>query len=60
MLWGLLTRKYSRKNLFRLLNSLSIAGKIRKHYEAFPNGVQNFDSWVAAAENLWREVEETF
>ncbi len=57
MLWGLLTRKFSRKNLFRLLGSLSTAGKIRKHYEAFPIDAAQFASWVQDAEELWRAVK---
>ena len=56
MLWGLLTRQFSRTHLFGLLNSLSIAGKIRKHYEAFPTHAQQFHSWVEEADELWRKV----
>ncbi|MHA1380890.1 MAG: NAD(P)-binding protein [Candidatus Helarchaeota archaeon] len=56
MLWGLLTRNFSRKNLSRLLKSLSIAGKIRKHYEYFPIKVQDFDSWVELANELWSKA----
>ncbi len=56
MLWGLLTRQFSRKHLFGLLNSLSVAGKIRQHYENFPDQQQQFHIWVEVAEELWRKA----
>ena len=56
MLWGLLCRKFSRKNLFGLIGALGTAGKIRKHYENFPKDVNDFDSWVKKAEKLWKKA----
>ncbi|MHA1784943.1 MAG: NAD(P)/FAD-dependent oxidoreductase [Candidatus Helarchaeota archaeon] len=56
MLWGLLSRNFSRKNLFGLIGSLGIAGKIRKHYEKFPEDITQFDTWVKKASKLWRKV----
>ncbi|MHA1299832.1 MAG: NAD(P)/FAD-dependent oxidoreductase [Candidatus Helarchaeota archaeon] len=56
MLWGLLTRKFSRKNLSGLLHSLSIASKIRKHYENYPKEVLEFKNWVKKASTLWEKA----
>ena len=53
MLWGLLSRKFSRKNLFGLIGALGAAGKIRKHYEDFPEDPSQFSSWVEKATELW-------
>ena len=56
MLWGLLSRNFSRKNLFGLIGALSKAGKIRKHYENFPKNINEFDSWVQMAKKLWKKA----
>ncbi|NHI93896.1 MAG: hypothetical protein EAX96_15515 [Candidatus Lokiarchaeota archaeon] len=53
MLLGLLSRNFSRKNLFGLVGALGTAGKIRKHYESFPKDVNDFDKWVEKAKKLW-------
>lgn len=57
-LLGLLTRQFSRRTLNSMLNSMKIAGKLRKHYENFPENSINFDDWVQKAEELWNPVEK--
>lgn len=56
MIQGILTKKFSQKNVKKLLKALSIAKKIRKHYESFPLKVEDFESWVQKAEELWHDV----
>jgi flavin-dependent dehydrogenase len=53
---GLLARQLSARTLKRLMASLSIAGKIKKHYEKFPANPAAFPPWVDAARKLWKKA----
>jgi hypothetical protein len=53
---GLLTCNYSSASLRALLRSVRISGRIRSHYEEFPENRSDFSSWVATAEDLWRRA----
>lgn len=57
-LWGLISRQFSRKALFTMLKYMKISGKIRKHYELFPEKPDKFNEWVKKAEELWSPVEK--
>lgn len=52
---GLIKRKLSLKNMRRLLKMNSLAGKIKQHYEQYPEEVNNFPEWIEVAENLWEQ-----
>ena len=41
-----------------MLKYMKISGKIRKHYEEFPENVNQFENWVEKADILWSEVEK--
>jgi flavin-dependent dehydrogenase len=56
-LWGLLIKQFSRKALSTMLKYMKISGKVRKHYENFPENVKDFEKWVKIAESLWNQVE---
>jgi flavin-dependent dehydrogenase len=53
---GLLTGSYSFASLKALLSSVRISGRIRAHYESFPESRSDFPAWVASAEGLWSEA----
>jgi hypothetical protein len=53
LLKGLVTGNYSSSNLRGLVRALGASGKIRKHYEAFPERAADFEGWVRRAEELW-------
>lgn len=55
LLGGVLKRKLSLKNVKKLLKANGLAGKIRKHYENFPENPEDFDTWVEKAEDLWKQ-----
>ncbi len=55
ILWGLITRKLSLKNIRKLLKANSLANKIKVHYEKFPESPEDFESWVDKAEKLWSQ-----
>jgi hypothetical protein len=57
-LWGLITRQFSRKALSTMLRYMGISGKIRKHYEEYPEDPSNFEDWVEKAQILWQPVEK--
>ncbi|NHJ24498.1 MAG: FAD-dependent oxidoreductase [Candidatus Lokiarchaeota archaeon] len=57
-LWGLLTRQFSRKALSTMLRYMKISGRIRKHYEEYPENINDFEQWVEIAEKLWNQVEK--
>jgi len=62
IIWGLLTRRFSLRSVKSLMRSLGVAGKIKKHYEAFPTDTASFPNWVHTATNLWKNaslLEET-
>lgn len=53
---GLLSGNYSLASLKALLRSVRISGKIRGHYESFPEDRSGFTSWADTAEDLWRRA----
>jgi flavin-dependent dehydrogenase len=53
---GLLTGHYSFAGLRSLLRSVRISGRIRDHYEAYPEDPSEFAPWVATAEDLWHRA----
>lgn len=57
-LWGLLTRQFSKKALGTMLKYMKLSGKIRKHYEKFPENLKDFDDWIEKADILWSHVEK--
>ena len=57
-LWGLLIKQFSKKALSTMLKYMKISGKIRNHYEQFPENVNKFGEWVETAEDLWSQVEK--
>jgi hypothetical protein len=54
---GLLTREYSFASLKALLRSVRISGRIRSHYEGFPERRTDFAPWVEAAKDLWSQAD---
>jgi flavin-dependent dehydrogenase len=54
---GMLTGNYSFRSFRALLNSVVVSGKIRKHYESFPERRSEFAPWVDRAEALWKRVD---
>jgi hypothetical protein len=57
IVFGLLARDYSFASLKALLKSVSISGRIRGHYESFPEDRSVFASWVDAADDLWSRAD---
>jgi flavin-dependent dehydrogenase len=55
-LWGLISHQFSRATIKSMLDSMKIAGKIRNHYEKYPENSNDFDQWVQIAEELWKPV----
>ncbi len=55
MLLGIIKRKLSLKHVLRLISSNGLAGKIRKHYENFPENPNDFDSWTEKTKELWNK-----
>ena len=39
----------------RLLQANGLAGKIKKHYENYPENPKNFGKWVEKADFLWKQ-----
>ena len=54
LLSGVIKRKLSFKNVKKLLKANGQAGKIRKHYENYPENLADFDEWVKIADELWK------
>ena len=57
IVFGLVTREYSFSSLKALLRSVRVSGRIRDHYERFPEDFSAFASWVEAAEDLWSRAD---
>lgn len=55
ILWGLIKRKLSLKNMKRLISANGLASKIQKHYEKFPEKFEDFEAWVVKAKDLWSQ-----
>ena len=56
--WGIISHQFSRKALSTMLKYMKISGKIRKHYERYPENLETFKSWTLKAEELWAPVEK--
>ncbi|MFW9902572.1 MAG: hypothetical protein ACFFDY_14995, partial [Candidatus Thorarchaeota archaeon] len=57
-LWGLITRQFSKKALGTMLKYMKISGRIRAHYENFPEDPKDFSEWSEKANELWSHVEK--
>ncbi len=53
---GIVRRRFSWSSFQRLLEVSGRAGKIRSHYERFPQQPRGFEEWVAEARTLWGEA----
>ncbi len=53
LVWGVLSRQFSLKNLRSLLGSIAISGKIAKHYRSYPRTPEGFSAWEKRAKGLW-------
>jgi electron-transferring-flavoprotein dehydrogenase len=56
LIWGVFIGRYSIKNLKSLLNGMGISGKMREHYENYPQHPENLEEWVTEAEELWSQL----
>lgn len=50
---GLIRRKLSYQHMKRLLQANGLAEKLKKHYEIYPENINEFDTWVKKAQELW-------
>ncbi len=55
LLWGIIKRKLSFKHIKNLISANGLAGKIKKHYEHYPDNTDNFIEWVEKAQQLWNK-----
>ncbi len=55
LIGGMLKRQLSLKHVKKLLSANSLAGKIKKHYETFPEDPNEFDQWIKKADQLWKQ-----
>lgn len=53
---GRLTGKLSKEGFVALLSAMGIAGKMRAHYEAYPDDPGGFEAWALKARTLWGEA----
>jgi flavin-dependent dehydrogenase len=53
---GLLTGNYSVASFKALLKSVVASGRIRSHYENYPEDLSSFKDWVEKADRLWRQA----
>ncbi len=56
MLGGVCSGQFRLLTVFGMLRSLSIAGRIKKHYERYPDSEEAFDGWRQEADVLWSRV----
>lgn len=56
LVWGVLTGRYSIKNLKSLLGGMGISGKMREHYENYPESPELFEEWETKAKELWAQL----
>jgi digeranylgeranylglycerophospholipid reductase len=52
---GMIKGKLSFKNFKRFLTANGLSGKIKKHYEKFPEDISEFEGWVLKANELWKK-----
>jgi digeranylgeranylglycerophospholipid reductase len=55
LIWGIFKGKLTVKHIARLISANGLAGKIKKHYEKYPDDINNFTKWVHEAEKLWKK-----
>jgi flavin-dependent dehydrogenase len=55
LIWGILKKKFTIGHMSRLISVNGLAGKIKKHYENFPENPKDFDEWVKKSEELWKK-----
>jgi digeranylgeranylglycerophospholipid reductase len=53
LMWGVVTGRFSRASLGRLLAVSSRAARIRECYEAYPESPDGLEAWVASVKPLW-------
>ncbi len=53
---GVLTGNYSPASLKAMLKSVTISGKVRQHYENYPDSPAAFPSWMSVADSLWQKA----
>jgi flavin-dependent dehydrogenase len=56
VLMGMLTGNYSLTSFKALLRSVLVSGKIRSHYERYPEDPIAFTDWADKADHLWRKA----
>jgi len=56
ILIGMFTGNYSFASLKALLGSVLVSGKIRSHYESYPEGPDALGDWAEKADHLWRKA----
>ena len=56
---GLLTGNFSLASVRALLKSVVASGKIRSHYENYPEDHAALKGWIEKAENLWQRAGAT-
>ncbi len=55
LIGGRLTGGLSKEGFKALMAAMGIAGKVRKHYEAYPKNPARFAKWEKKAKKLWGE-----
>ena len=53
---GIATGQISLKTLKLLLEGVTLGGKLKKHYLAFPETPKGYDEWVKEADAIWKQV----
>ena len=55
LIWGIIKGKMTIAHVFRLIKVNGLAGKIKKHYESFPENITDFEDWIEKSEELWKK-----
>jgi hypothetical protein len=55
LIGGRLSGGLSKEGFKALMAAMGIAGKVRKHYEAYPQSPARFAKWEKKARKLWGE-----
>ncbi len=53
---GIITRKVSGSTLKAVAEGLTLSGKLKKHYLAFPDSPADYSEWKSKADELWKKV----
>ena len=56
VIMGIFTGNYSLSSFKALLRSVLVSGKIRSHYERYPEDPIALREWVEKADHLWRKA----